>query len=218
MYDKLLIQRVCSLTCTLEDVVREQTTIKYDNEQPFKKYYNVSSITGAIERYISGEWDDIMLAHWACIYSWILCGGFAKDKIDDLNSFERFFRNFITWDLDGLSFFSAEADDERDMEELIRLYKDYDHIWQTRDEWRCVYAMIGQYAKENGDQYVALINDTTREYMIMYSDHLENGYEDDHFRFVSKKEHLALTSRLKDEGYTLLPCSEDFYYLEANDT
>ena len=35
MYDKELIQRVCNLTCLKEEVVRNQTTIKYDTEHPF---------------------------------------------------------------------------------------------------------------------------------------------------------------------------------------
>jgi hypothetical protein len=49
MYDKELIQRVCNLTCLKEEVVRNQTTIKYDTEHPFKKYYSLSTIKGAIE-------------------------------------------------------------------------------------------------------------------------------------------------------------------------
>ena len=76
MYDKELIQKVCELTCSKEDVVRDQTTIKYNTENPFKTYYNVSTLTGAFKKYIANEWDDQTLAHWACIYCWVLCGGF----------------------------------------------------------------------------------------------------------------------------------------------
>ena len=186
MYDKELIQRVCNLTCLKEEVVRNQTTIKYDTEHPFKKYYSFSTIKGAIEKYISNEWDDQTLAHWACIYCWILSGGFDDNLTDDLNSFETFFKDFITWDLDGLSFFSAEDEEPNDMQEIIALFEDYDHIWQTRNEWEVVYAMIGPFAKENEDQYALLVNNTKKEYMIMYSDHLKNGYEDEHFHFVSQ--------------------------------
>ena len=63
MYDKEMIRKVCDLTCPKEEVVRNQTTIKYDTEHPFKTYYNVSTITGAITKYISKEWDDQTLAH-----------------------------------------------------------------------------------------------------------------------------------------------------------
>ena len=37
MYDKELIQKICDLTCSKTDVVRNQTTIKYDSNHPFKK-------------------------------------------------------------------------------------------------------------------------------------------------------------------------------------
>ena len=217
MYDKELIQRVCNLTCLKEEVVRNQTTIKYDTKHPFKKYYSLSTIKGAIEKYISNEWDDQTLAHWACIYCWILSGGFDDNLTDDLNSFETFFKNFITWDLDGLSFFSAEDEEPNDMQESIALFEHYDHIWQTRNEWEVVYAMIGPFAKENEDQYALLVNNIKKEYMIMYSDHLENGYEDEHFHFVSQDEYVALVEQLKKDGYTVLSCSEEYYYMEIND-
>ena len=215
MYDKELIRKVCDLTCSKEEVVRNQTTIQYDTEQPFRKYYSVATITGAIQKYISGEWDAQTLSHWACIYCWILCGGFAENsKTEDLDTFERFFRDVITWDLDGLSFFDKK-DTDFDIRECLVLYEDYDHIWQTRDEWKAVYAMIGPFAKENGDQYVALINDKRKEYMIIYSDHLKNGFEDERFKFVSQKQYIALINELKNAGYRILSCSEEFYYMDV---
>ena len=217
MYDKELIQRVCNLTCLKEEVVRDQTTIKYDTEHPFRKYYSLSTIKGAIEKYISNEWDDQTLAHWACIYCWILSGGFDDNLTDDLNSFETFFKDFITWDLDGFSFFSAEYEEPNDMQKSIALFEHYDHIWQTRNEWNVVYAMIGPFAEENEDQYALLVNNTKKEYMIMHSDHLENGYEDEHFHFVSQDEYVALVEQLKKDGYTVLSCSEEYYYMEIND-
>lgn len=68
MYDVELIKRVCDLTCSRNDVIRNQTTIKYDNDEPFKKYYDVNIIINALKKYISHEWDDKMLSHWACVY------------------------------------------------------------------------------------------------------------------------------------------------------
>ena len=217
MYDKEMIRKVCDLTCSKEEVVRNQTTIKYDTEHPFKTYYNVSTVTGAITKYISKEWDDQTLAHWACIYCWILSGGFDDNVKEDLDTFEGFFRDAVTWDLDGLSFFSAEDNDLQDMHECIKLFERYNHIWQTRKQWRAVYAMIGPFAEENGDQYVALINDTTKEYMIIYSDHLENGFQDEHFKFVTQEEHILLIEQLKNSGYQILSCSEEYYYSEILD-
>ena len=103
------------------------------------------------------------------------------------------------------------------MQESIALFEHYDHIWQTRNEWEVVYAMIGPFAKENEDQYALLVNNAKKECMIMYSDHLENGYEDEHFHFVSQDEYVALVEQLKKDGYTVLSCSEEYYYMEIND-
>ena len=46
--------------------------------------------------------------------------------------------------------------------------------------------------------------------------HLENGYEDEHFHFVSQDEYVALVEQLKKDGYTVLSCSEEYYYMEIN--
>lgn len=216
MYDKELIQKVCDLTCTKADVARESTTIKYDTEHPFRKYYSFATIKGAIEKYLSNAWDDRTLTGWACKYCWILSGGFEDNIIDDLNSFERFFSDFLTWDLDGLSFFSAEYQEENEIEEVLARFAHYDHIWQTRTEWEVVYAMIGPCAEVNEDQYALLVNKTRKEYMIMYSDHLENGYEDAYIHFVSQDAYIALVEQLKADGYTMLPRSEEYYYMTIN--
>mgnify|MGYP003302153781 CR=1 FL=1 len=108
-------------------------------------------------------------------------------------------------------------EEPNDMQESIALFEHYDHIWQTRNEWEVVYAMIGPFAEENEDQYALLVNNTKKEYMIMHSDHLENGYEDEHFHFVSQDEYVALVEQLKKDGYTVLSCSEEYYYMEIND-
>ena len=213
MNNNELIRKICDLTCVKKEVLINQTTVKYDVDNPFAKYYSLSTIKGAIEKYLSKEWDDQTLAHWACLYCWILSGGF-KDKVkENLNSFEQFIKNCITWELDGLSFFDSEGEEQGELQEWVELFENYDHIWQTRKDWKAVYTE-GPYAKENGDQYVLLINEKTKEYMIAGSDYLDNGYEDGYFKFVSPKEHLAIVKRLKNEGYSILKCVEDYYYEE----
>ena len=53
MYDKDLITKVCNLTCSKMDLSIDQRTINYDIESPFKKYYDVNTIIGAIYKYLS---------------------------------------------------------------------------------------------------------------------------------------------------------------------
>lgn len=219
MYDKDLIQRVCNLTCSKEDVVRSQTTIAYDKLQPFRKYYNVEAIKGALEKFASDEWDDQTLAHWACIYCWILSGGFGDNVKEDLDTFEGFFRDVVTWDLDGLSFFDADCEEDpiKYICGIILIFENYDHIWQTREEWHAVYAMIGPNDEFNGAQWVLLINDRNKEYMILYTDCLENGYEDEFFKFLKDTEFILRVENLKSAGYTALTGDEEYYYCEIEE-
>ena len=223
MYDKELIERICKLTCSKEDVCRNQTTINFDSEYPFRKYYDVNIIIKAINKYISKEWDDQTLAGWCCIYNWILCGGFSNDVKEDLNPLEQYLFDDLSWGLDGLSFFDEETyfeESKDEIYEIIESYKKWDHIWQTRDSWKGIYAPIGMFDLTNGNQYVLLVNETLKEYMILFSEgHLSNNYkhQNDYLRYTSRNKFIKLEKHLKKNGYTMLGCSERFYYDDAND-
>lgn len=217
MFDKKLIEKVCNLTCTkteLADINVEK--INYDTENPFKKYYSFAVIKGAIEKYISKKWDDQTLAHWAYLYDWILEGGFEENMVDNLDTFELFMKDVITEHLDGLSFFDAEydEDDETNIYQWLQLFENYDRIWQTRKGWKAVFAIVGVCDEENESQYVALFNDTTKEYMIMHSNFLENGCSDECFKYVERKKFIKFVDLLKNKNYSLLSCLEKFYYQE----
>jgi len=218
MYDKDLIERVCNLTCTKEDVVRNQNTIKYDTEYPFNKYYDINAIIGAFNKYLSKEWDDLTLSGWFCIYDWIIRGGFFN-IVEDLNPLEQFLVDVISWDLDGLSFFDEEYLENGldEVYESMEQLKNLDHVWQTRFEWKGVYSPIGECDKGNGEQYVVLINDKTKEYMIMYSDYFKNGYEDEFFKYVSEEEFKKLIEELKTKDYTIISFAEELYYSEIEE-
>ncbi len=219
MIDYELIKKVCNLTCSKEDVDRDQTTVKYDTEYPFKKNYSIETIIGAFNKYINHEWDDKTLACWACIYCWILEGG-ANDALkENINSLEEFLKNVITWDLDGLSFFgdSLLEDKSIDLAKWMQQYKNLDHVWNTRENWKGTYATITFYAEDNGEQYVVLINDVSKEYIIIFSDHLENKYEDENFKFVSDEEFIDLIEKLKENNYKILSYSEKSYYSDISD-
>lgn len=219
MYDKDLIERVCNLTCTKEDVVRNQNTIKYDTEYPFKKYYSVDTLVGAVKKYLSKEWDETMISYWACVYCWILNGGFCAEVKEDLNTFEDYFKEVLTMDMDGMAYFREYQIEESIMgvSGWTKFYLDLDYVWQSRNDWRAVYSMVGECAKRNGDQYVVLINDKTKEYMIMYSDYFKNGYEDEYFKYVSEEEFKNLIEELKTKDYTIISFAEELYYSEIEE-
>lgn len=223
MYDKELIERICNLTCSKEDLLENQTSsINYDSEYPFRKYYDVNIIIKAINKYISKEWDDQILARWCNKYNWILCGGFSNDVKEDLNPLEQYLFDDLSWGLDGLSFFDEETYFEESKDEIygiIESFKKWDHIWQTRDSWKGVYAPIGVFNLTNGDQYVLLVNETLKEYVILFSaGHLSNNYkhQNDYLRYTSRNKFAKMVEKLKDE-YKIISRSEKFYYSDLYD-
>ena len=222
MFDKDLINKVCNLTCTKDDVCRDQTAINYDYEYPFEKYYDINVIVGAINKYISKEWDDKTLAGWACIYNHILCGGFHKSLKENFNPLEQYLIDDLSWRLDGLSFFDGNTyfdESEDEIFDIIDSYKNWDHIWQTRNDWKGVYATIGEYDKTNGHQYVLLINDNLKEYIILFSEgHLSNNYkrQNESLKYTTKNKFVKLVEKIKKD-YKIISCSEKFYYSDLYD-
>lgn len=220
MFDKDLIEKICNLSCLKSDVCRNQTEIKYDSVYPFKKYYDVNIIIGAINKYLSKEWDASTFSSWCCIYNWIICGGFNIDLIEDLNPFEEFYKEIISWDLDGLSFYDEEeAYIDVEINKWIEQYKNWDHIWQTRNEWQGVYSPISKYDRENGDQYVVVFNDKRKEYMILFSEHLNNNYcsQNEYLKYTTKSKLVKLINTLQENKYSILSCFEEFYYSDLSE-
>lgn len=142
---------------------------------------------------------------------WILSGGFRDDLKEDLDSLEQYFKDVLVWNLDGLSFFDDEIEELNDW---IESYNNLDHIWKTIDGWKAIYSMVGENAEFNQDQYVVLVNDTLKEYMIIYSDFLENGFEDEYFKYVYEDEFIKIIENLKEKNYKMLSYSEEWFYLE----
>ncbi|MCH5180791.1 MAG: hypothetical protein J1F32_06230 [Erysipelotrichales bacterium] len=218
MFDKELIKKICDLTCKFEEINIPQDKLKYDNEYPFEKYYKLEIIVNAIKKYLNKDWDDKMLSSWACRYDWVICGGFYEDlKENNKNIIEEFIRSQISWKLDGLSFFEDWflEEDAFDLNKTIEEFENLDFVLNTIDNWKAYYAMVGPLAKENEDQYVLLINELDKKYMIIYSMFFENGYEDEFIKFISEEELKQKIKELEKSEYTLLSYSEQFYYDEA---
>lgn len=220
MYSKKQILKICELKCTEEDVCLNQHSIRYDRNYPFEKYYNINSIVGAIEKYISKEWDDKTLAGWACLYMWIICGGYSYGVKENFNTLEKFLVDVICWELDSLSFFEDFWLEEEGIEYIyntIQRYKNLDKLWNTRNDWACLYSTVDYYTKLNDEQYVLLFNIETREYIIILSDHLKNGYSDEYVKFVDKNKFVELVKQLDEEGFKMLNYDEKWYNESLNE-
>lgn len=219
MFDKELIEKVCNLTCTEEDIDRPQTTIKYDTEYPFKKYYRAETIVQALYKCLHKEWDENMLAHWCCIYDWILCGGFDDDLKEDLNPLEEFLRETISWNLDGLSFLSNGdlKEEGANFLKTIEHHQNLGHVWENRAELKAYHSSVGEIAKMNEDQFMVLIDETKKEYMIIYSEFFDDDDIYDKLQSSSEEDFKKLIQRLRSENYTLLSYDEEAYYEAENE-
>ena len=216
MYDIDFIQRIFHLTCSEMDLEIPHSEICYDLERPFSKYYRYSQIERAIINYLDGVWNDKMLASWANHYLWILLGGCDYDNVrEDLDGFGQFFRDVITNALDGLAFFEENIADDAsaELKDISEFLESIDYIYKTRADWRAVYAPVGAY----DTQYVVLVNDTQKGYMILSSDHSLNGYEDERFSLVEEDELVSLVKKLVEEEYCLYAGEEEDFFMEIEE-
>ncbi len=177
-----------------------------------------------------------MLAYWCNFYNWIICGGFDKHLKEKLNTIEDCIKWIISDDLDGLSFFDATLEAEENMEpdeeEYIKLnkdeinsqldackqtFRDLDNIFKTSTQWKGFYAKIGPCGELNNDQFVLLVNDSTKQYIIFHSDFIDNGEEDEYLKYMSQEEHVKKVREVEELGYQLISYGEEYYFDEAND-
>lgn len=140
MFNKKLFESICNLTCEKEDFSfnpANRRKVQYDLEDPFIKYYSYDSIVKAFNKYINKEWDDQTLAHWFCVYDWILNGGFSSKTKSSLNLVEELITFIISDYLDGMSFFEEEYylnnEDKTSIENYIKGFKFCDELWQQRN-------------------------------------------------------------------------------------
>ncbi len=198
MYDKELIEKICNLTCNKKEVNNE--SIKYDFDNPFKKYYSVETILKAINKYLNKKWSDVFLARWACTYMYILCGGYKDEVVEELNQIEWLVKELIVWNLDGISFFDNSLKD--DLDDWIKSFKSLDLVFKTSSKWKGL----------NDDSYVVLVNDEERQYIICISDFLDEEYDDKYIKHISEEDQIRRVNGLEKAGYTLLGCDEKYYF------
>ena len=224
MFNKKLFESICNLTCEMEDFSfnpANRRKVKYDLEDPFIKYYSYDSIVKAFNKYINKEWDDKTLAHWFCVYDWILNGGFSSKTKSSLNLVEELITFIISDYLDGMSFFEEEYylnnEDNTPIENYIKEFKFCDELWQQRKEFKAYYFMVRDvylYSK-----FIVLVNDSKKQYMIIKEDYYSRKYNDGNLYWMKKGEFEKLIKRLENEKYEIINYDEDdsYEYLKDGD-
>lgn len=201
MYDKELLESVANATCdyaALRKNYPRADMIEYDEDHSFEKYYHLESIIASIEKYQKGEITDDELAHWACVYDYVLNGRFVENDEDDI-PIELFILRYEVSDwLDSLSFFEECEDSAKhedgvfDLEERKEGFRVLDRIMRTHREWVFYYDDL-----YDDYQELLLVNESRRAYVRMVSDFFDGDAHG-----LEKSDSLReMREKLRAEGY-----------------
>lgn len=173
MQVKDLIEKVCTLSCTKEDLVLDYSSIKNiklkDSECSFIKYYNLNTIFEAFNKCINKEWNIETLVSWCSIYTGIIEGEFLVTSKIDFKGIERLIYDLITTELDIFpSMYADETDYLDEAPEILNKLKFYDCLWQQRKELKAF--TIERDLDPNAISVLTiLINEKAKEYMTVSS-------------------------------------------------
>ena len=170
MFDKASFEKICSLTCTYDELKRFNSKIdekELDVDNSFEKYYSLDVILKCIQLYKDKRITDKYLAYWCNSYNWIIMGGFQfKGKAD--------VATILIWTisgwLDSLSFFDAAY---HNLDAYIANFRALDSIYKNHKKWEIFYSFgtdtYDDYEPVN-DISVLFINKTKNVYYTLSSD------------------------------------------------
>ena len=209
-----LIEKVCTFSCTKEDLVLDYSSIKNlelkDSKCSFIKYYNLNTILDAFNKYINKEWNIETLVNWCSIYTGIIEGQFLVTSKIDFKGIERLIYDLITTELD--IFPSMYADETGYLDEtpdILNKLKFYDSLWQQRKDLNAF--TIERDLDPNAISVLTLlINEKTKEYMTVSS--IEDIIFDESIHRININELKQLILKLEKDKYKLVNYNENMYY------
>lgn len=168
-----LINKVCTLSCTKEDLVLDYLSIKNlelkDSECSFIKYYNLNTILDAFNKYINKEWNIETLVNWCSIYTGIIEGDFLVNSKINFKGVERLIYDLITTELDIFPGMYADETDYLDETlDILNKLKFYDNLWQQRKDLKA-FTIERDLDPKLISVFSILINEKTKEYMTVSS-------------------------------------------------
>ena len=122
-FDKAFFDRIKRGECTTQEVEAfscDSQKTGFDLDDPFRKYYSLDAVLKTLDDYLAGKKSDVFVRHWACVYLYILGGGFFSCVIRP-RTVESILQDMIIDWLDSLSFFDDE--NEEDTAETIGVYR-----------------------------------------------------------------------------------------------
>lgn len=202
MYNKELLEKICNVTCSFEELELFQIKIdkkEFDLEKPFEKYYDLDKILFAISRYENKEVNDKYLAYWMCMYNWLIMGYFEPVTKDNPVTFKKWLEWEISDWLDSLSFFD-DSDDWYNLEDYKNTFKILDKIYNNLQDWNGCFAHTDEWGDNDDDIVVLAYNEKINEFVKMYGE-LDYLHLDVKFERVELDELEKQIEKLRKNGY-----------------
>ena len=209
-------KKILNLTCNEKDVLCIFEDCFYDKDEPFKKYYNKEIFFKAIDKFITNQWDQEQLTNWCYSYISIIEGGHLSNSKEKFNFIEEFVQIQIIMILYSLSGYEKEEFDDYDSEfewlkDLKYILNTLDFVYKTSANWHGLISQIGNICKEEGDSYVLLINDISKQYLITYS-YYKKENQSDIIQFTTEENFISKLNDIKSQGYSLISFEEEDFY------
>lgn len=209
-----LIEKVCTFSCTKEDLVLDYSSIKNlerkDSKCSFIKYHNLNTILEAFNKCINKEWNIETLVNWCSIYTGIIEGEFLVTSKIDFKGIERLIYDLITTELDIFpGMYADETGYLDETPEILNKLKFYDSLWQQRKDLKAF--TIERDLDPNAISVLTLlINEKTKEYMTVSS--IEDIIFDESIHRININELKQLILKLEKDKYKLVNYNENMYY------
>lgn len=201
MYDKVMYEKIMKVECTYEEIMNFSchiSTTELDKENAFEKYYELSKLLLAIEKYQTGQISDKYLAYWMTAYNWIIMGAFENCEDDSLSFKELLIWLISDW-IDSLSFFEKDFKAEYNLDEYITAFTTLTKLYEESHDCKVAFAPYGC----NEDNVVILaINEKEKYFARIYSEfeYLELKHNFEHVdcdEIIQREEMLSATNYIK---------------------
>lgn len=204
MYDKNMYEKILKVECTNEEIKNfscNLSKIELDKENSFEKYYDLSKLLLAIEKYQKGLISDSYLAHWMNAYNWIITSS-LDNEIDENGEIS--IKEILIWELsdwiDALSFFEEDQKDEYNLDSFVDVFTTLSKLYEDCEKCRKI---IAKNDLDSGFIILA-INEKEKYFASIYTFFdlfkLKHNFEQTDIQELNKREKFLL-----EHNYQQLP-------------
>lgn len=165
-----LIEKVCSINITLEELKEFfNSNIEFTGDF-FDKYYSLDLITNVINKFSNNEITNEYFKHWIKAYLEIV----NCIDIENIND-EKIIEMFVKYEIIGILLTISNIDEisEFKLKEFIKGLNNLDSILESINNWNGYFTPTKE--QDFGeDQYILLVNEKEKKYVVFFSYVLDN--------------------------------------------